>query len=75
MPTSTSDVVQRLCNLCHVLRDDGITYHQYVTKLTFLLFLKMIKETGAESRSPRATAGAISKRRPASGSSRSIARC
>ena len=35
-----------------MLRDDGITYHQYVTELTFLLFLKMIKETGAESRLP-----------------------
>jgi type I restriction enzyme M protein len=52
MPTSTSDIVQRLWNLCHVLRDDGITYHQYVTELTFLLFLKMMKETGAESRLP-----------------------
>ena len=52
MPTSTSDIVQRLWNLCHVLRDDGITYHQYVTELTFLLFLKMLKETEAESRLP-----------------------
>jgi type I restriction enzyme M protein len=52
MPTSTSDIVQRLWNLCHVLRDDGITYHQYVTELTFLLFLKMVKETGTEHRLP-----------------------
>lgn len=28
-----------------VLRDDGVTYHQYVTELTYLLFLKMAKET------------------------------
>ncbi len=49
MPTSTSDIVQRLWNLCHVLRDDGITYQQYVTELTYLLFLKMAKETGAEA--------------------------
>jgi tRNA A37 methylthiotransferase MiaB len=43
---STNDIVQKLWNLCHVLRDDGVTYHQYVTELTYLLFLKMAKETG-----------------------------
>ena len=42
----TQEIVQRLWNLCHVLRDDGITYHQYVTELTYLLFLKMAKEQG-----------------------------
>jgi type I restriction enzyme M protein len=41
-------IVQKLWNLCNVLRDDGITYHQYVTELTYLLFLKMMKETGQE---------------------------
>jgi type I restriction enzyme M protein len=35
-------------DLCHVLRDDGISYLQYVTELTCLLFLKMMQETGAE---------------------------
>jgi type I restriction enzyme M protein len=45
---NTNDIVQRLWNLCHVLRDDGITYHQYVTELTYLLFLKMMKERGAD---------------------------
>ena len=34
--TTTQDIVARLWNLCHVLRDDGITYHEYVTELTFL---------------------------------------
>ena len=52
MPT-TQDIVQKLWNLCHVLRDDGVTYHQYVTELTYLLFLKMAKETEAESQLPR----------------------
>src|SRR5882757_3343115 len=47
MPT-TQDIVQKLWNLCNVLRDDGITYHQYVTELTYLLFLKMAKETETE---------------------------
>jgi type I restriction enzyme M protein len=44
----TQEIVQRLWNLCHVLRDDGITYHQYVTELTYLLFLKMVKEQGSK---------------------------
>ena len=30
---STQDIVQKLWNLCHILRDDGITYLQYVTEL------------------------------------------
>jgi len=50
--TSTQDIVAKLWNLCHVLRDDGITYHQYVTELTYLLFLKMAKETGTETQLP-----------------------
>lgn len=50
--TTTHDIVQKLWNLCHVLRDDGITYHEYVTELTYLLFLKMAQETGTESQLP-----------------------
>src|SRR5688500_18891596 len=49
----TQEIVQRLWALCHVLRDDGITYHEYVTELTYLLFLKMMKETGQESQLPK----------------------
>ena len=45
---NTQEIVQRLWNLCHVLRDDGITYHQYVTELTYLLFLKMAEEQGGK---------------------------
>lgn len=47
---TTQEIVSKLWNLCNVLRDDGITYHQYVTELTYILFLKMAKETGMESR-------------------------
>ena len=47
---TTQEIVSKLWNLCNVLRDDGITYHQYVTELTYILFLKMIKETGTEER-------------------------
>ena len=46
--TNTHEIVQKLWSFCHVLRDDGITYHQYVTELTYLLFLKMAKETDTE---------------------------
>jgi len=51
---TTQDIVGRLWNLCHVLRDDGVTYQDYVTELTFLLFLKMMEETGREERIPAA---------------------
>ncbi|UBF30511.1 type I restriction-modification system subunit M (plasmid) [Kovacikia minuta CCNUW1] len=50
--TATTDIVQKLWNLCHVLRDDGITYLQYVTELTYLLFLKMMQETNQENQLP-----------------------
>ena len=39
---ATRDIVAKLWSLCHVLRDDGITYNEYVTELTYLLFLKMM---------------------------------
>jgi type I restriction enzyme M protein len=50
---NTRDIVQKLWNLCNILRDDGITYLQYVTELTYLLFLKMLKETGTEEQLPK----------------------
>jgi type I restriction enzyme M protein len=51
--TSTTDIVAKLWSLCHVLRDDGVTYNEYVTELTYLLFLKMLEETGKEARLPK----------------------
>ena len=36
-----NDIVQKLWNLCDVLRDDGINYSDYVTELVLLLFIKM----------------------------------
>ena len=47
---NNQEIVSKLWNLCNVLRDDGITYHQYVTELTYILFLKMAKETSVEDR-------------------------
>jgi type I restriction enzyme M protein len=52
MTTRTFDIVSRLWNLCHVLRDDGVSYQEYVTELTCLLFLKMMQETEREDRIP-----------------------
>ena len=49
---STQDLVSKLWNLCNVLRDDGITYHEYINELTYLIFLKMAQETDTEDRLP-----------------------
>jgi type I restriction enzyme M protein len=37
-------LVQKLWNYCNVLRDDGLSYGEYVEQLTYLLFLKMADE-------------------------------
>ena len=50
---TTHDIVGKLWNLCNVLKDDGITYHQYVTELTYLLFLKVAEETDTEDQLPK----------------------
>lgn len=50
--SATQDIVAKLWSLCNVLRDDGVTYSEYVTELTYLLFLKMMEETGQERRVP-----------------------
>ena len=41
---TTSAIVQKLWNYCNVLRDDGMSYGDYVEQLTYLLFLKMADE-------------------------------
>ena len=42
--SQSATIVQRLWNYCNVLRDDGISYGDYLEQLTFLLFLKMDQE-------------------------------
>lgn len=37
-------IVQKIWNFCDVLRDDGVSYGDYVEQLTYLLFLKMADE-------------------------------
>lgn len=43
-----SDIVQKLWGFCHTLRHDGIDYGDYIEQLTYLLFLKMAEEKGAD---------------------------
>ncbi|MFH1798822.1 MAG: class I SAM-dependent DNA methyltransferase [Candidatus Omnitrophota bacterium] len=43
-----SDVVNKLWGFCHTLRHDGIDYGDYIEQITYLLFLKMAEEKGAE---------------------------
>jgi type I restriction enzyme M protein len=43
-----SDVVNKLWGFCHTLRHDGIDYGDYIEQLTYLLFLKMAEERGAQ---------------------------
>jgi len=47
MSNESSTIVQRLWNYCNVLRDDGMSYGDYVEQLTYLLFLKMDSEGSA----------------------------
>jgi type I restriction enzyme M protein len=42
--TASSQIVQKLWNYCSVLRDDGLSYQDYVEQLSYLLFLKMSHE-------------------------------
>src|SRR4051794_35646262 len=53
MNANASEIVQKLWNLCSLLREDGVTYHQYVAELAYVLFLKMAKETEREKELPR----------------------
>jgi type I restriction enzyme M protein len=47
--SNPTGLVQKLWNYCNILRDDGLSYGDYVEQLTFLLFLKMADE---QSRPP-----------------------
>lgn len=49
---SADQIAQKLWNLCNVLRDDGVTYHQYLNELTFILFLKLSEVKDFEEHIP-----------------------
>ena len=40
----SASIVQKVWNYCNILRDDGVSYGDYLEQLTFLLFLKMADE-------------------------------
>src|SRR5881392_1529729 len=42
--SNPQQLVQKLWNYCNILRDDGMSYGDYVEQLTYLLFLKMAYE-------------------------------
>src|SRR5688500_9666074 len=44
MSDTSGRIVQKLWSYCNVLRDDGLSYQDYLEQLTFLLFLKMADE-------------------------------
>ncbi|MFT0926192.1 type I restriction-modification system subunit M N-terminal domain-containing protein [Enterobacter cloacae] len=46
-------IVQKIWSLCNILRGDGITYYQYVSELSYLLFLKIAQENGSEKLIPQ----------------------
>ena len=56
MSDTADRIVQKLWSYCNVLRDDGLSYQDYLEQLTFLLFLKMADEraqlTGEEQPIP-----------------------
>ena len=44
MPEQTSTIISRVWGMCNPLRDDGISYGDYLEQLTYLIFLKMADE-------------------------------
>ena len=47
---ASNRIVQKLWSYCNVLRDDGLSYQDYLEQLTFLLFLKMADERAVLTR-------------------------
>jgi type I restriction enzyme M protein len=56
---TTSSIVSKVWNYCNILRDDGVSYGDYLEQLTYLLFLKMAYEY---SKPPHNRATIISKK-------------
>lgn len=50
---SPTEISNRVWSLSHVLRDDGIVFHKYLSELTYLLFLKIADEKGISSSLPK----------------------
>ncbi|MBL1215801.1 MAG: SAM-dependent DNA methyltransferase, partial [Ignavibacteriae bacterium] len=41
---TTSSIVSKVWNYCNILKDDGVSYGDYLEQLTYLIFLKMAHE-------------------------------
>jgi type I restriction enzyme M protein len=50
---TAGDIVAKLWKMCDILRDGGVNYQDYVTELTYILFLKMLDETEQHDRVPK----------------------
>jgi type I restriction enzyme M protein len=51
---SAEEIANKLWGLCNILRDDGVTYHQYLNELTYILFLKLSEVKEFENDIPAA---------------------
>jgi len=49
---NTETIVQKIWSLCNILRGDGVSYHEYISELTYLLFLKIAEENKSEKYLP-----------------------
>ena len=59
---TTAPIVSKVWSFCNTLRDDGVSYGDYLEQLTYLIFLKMADEypsrpTSATSASRKNTPG------------------
>lgn len=45
-------LVAKVWNLAHVLRDEGVSYQDYLSQISFLLFLKMDQERDRQGGEP-----------------------
>lgn len=44
MNDNSSSIISKVWSFCNTLRDDGVSYGDYLEQLTYLLFLKMANE-------------------------------
>lgn len=44
MSEQTSSIISKVWGMCNPLRDDGLSYGDYLEQLTYLIFLKMSDE-------------------------------
>lgn len=44
MPDQPSTIITKIWSMCDVLRDDGVSYGDYLEQITYMIFLKMAEE-------------------------------